>query len=306
MSDYDSLYFRKYTRKAEFDKAIHILEGILKGIAIDEIINQKEVNELKTWYNHYMWLINKHPFSELMPVITKTLADNILDSEELEDLLWLCNNLKTNNIYFNVITSDIQRLQGILHGIMSDNVISKDELDGLHNWLEDNNHLAGVYPYDEIYSILTAVLADGVLSDDEKKLLKVLFGDFIDLNVSVNINIEEISKLKQEINIEGICAVCPEISFPGKVFCFTGMSSKTTRNTIKDTIESNDGIFSDSVTKQTDYLVVGNNGNPCWAFACYGRKIEAAVKLRKNGHRVLIVHENDFWDSLEDYVASKR
>lgn len=49
-----------------------------------------------------------------------------------------------------------------------------------------------------------------------------------------------------------------------------------------------------------NYLVIGAEGNPCWAFACYGRKVEKAVELRKKGVRVVIVHENDFHDAVLD------
>ncbi len=52
--------------------------------------------------------------------------------------------------------------------------------------------------------------------------------------------------------------------------------------------------------KNTDYLIVGNAGNPCWAYSCYGRKIEQAVDLRKAGGKIKIVNEIDFWDVLED------
>jgi hypothetical protein len=30
-----------------------------------------------------------------------------------------------------------------------------------------------------------------------------------------------------------------------------------------------------------------------WAFACFGRKIEEAYSMRRDGHHVLIVHEVD-------------
>jgi hypothetical protein len=47
-----------------------------------------------------------------------------------------------------------------------------------------------------------------------------------------------------------------------------------------------------------DYMVFGTAGNPCWAYACYGRKVEQAVALRKEGYRLMIVH--DFRDALAD------
>ena len=40
-----------------------------------------------------------------------------------------------------------------------------------------------------------------------------------------------------------------------------------------DEIESLGGKFTNNVTNKTKYLIVGNKGNPCWAFSCYGRKI---------------------------------
>ena len=49
-----------------------------------------------------------------------------------------------------------------------------------------------------------------------------------------------------------------------------------------------------------DYLVIGAEGNPCWSYACYGRKVERAVELRKEGLRIMIVHERDFHDALVD------
>ncbi|NPV51730.1 MAG: NAD-dependent DNA ligase [Candidatus Methanofastidiosum sp.] len=302
--NYDSLDYRKFTlARSEFDKAIHTLDGILKGISIDGNINQQEIMELNFWcskYSHYKYT---HPFNELIPLISKSIEDHLLDEEELKDILWLCNRFKTDNIYFDIITSDIQRLHGILHGILSDNNIALDEIKALGRWLEENEHLVKTYPYDEIYSLIISVLSDNVLSDDEKKFLKLFFSEFVDINnCPTNIDLKEILQLKQNITINGICSVCPEITIVNNVFCFTGISSKTTRNTIADTIESLGGLYKNSVTKKTNYLIVGNEGNPCWSFSCYGRKVEAAVNLRKEGHQILIVHENDFWDVLDSLI----
>jgi hypothetical protein len=47
-----------------------------------------------------------------------------------------------------------------------------------------------------------------------------------------------------------------------------------------------------------NYLVVCDGGSPLWAFSSYGRKVEQAYTLRKKGHRVMIVHEADFWDAV--------
>ena len=69
--------YRVYTYKSELDKAIHTLEGMLKGIAIDNEINQEEISELRSWYFKYEGLIDKHPFSELIPALTSAFANNL-------------------------------------------------------------------------------------------------------------------------------------------------------------------------------------------------------------------------------------
>ena len=124
------------------------------------------------------------------------------------------------------------------------------------------------------------------------------FNEFVNLT-----DAELTSKIKYEIadvTISGICTVDPNINFTDKVFCFTGLSKRATRSDIEKQIKALGGVFSNNVTKSTDYLIVGDGGNPCWAFACYGRKVETAVGLRKQGHQISLVHEFDFWDFVED------
>ena len=55
-----------------------------------------------------------------------------------------------------------------------------------------------------------------------------------------------------------------------------------------------------TVTKSLNYLVIGAEGNPCYAYACYGRKVEKEVELRRGGARIQLVHENDYHDAIAD------
>ncbi|AQS59406.1 BRCT domain-containing protein [Desulforamulus ferrireducens] len=299
LANYELLPFRKYTQKFEIDKAMNTLEGILKGISIDNRINSKEALELKNWCEYHEGNITRHPFNEIIPLINKALEDNVLEQEEIDNILWFCRNFMSEK-YFNIIRSDIQILHGIMHGILSDDVITEKELVGLQDWLDNNTHLSQSYPYDELCSLVTQVLKDGIIDDEEVKQIKVFFSQFINLDSSINIDREEIDQLKKEYLVQGICSITPEIIITNKVFCFTGMSSRASRKAIADTIQSLGGIYKDSVVKSTNYLIVGDNGNPCWCFSCYGRKVEKAMELRKKGHPIVIVHENDFWDALEE------
>ncbi len=53
-------------------------------------------------------------------------------------------------------------------------------------------------------------------------------------------------------------------------------------------------MFTNSLTKKVNYLVVCNKGNPDWAHSSYGRKIEQALKWQKDGADIRILTEDDF------------
>jgi NAD-dependent DNA ligase len=292
------LEYRKYMSKAEFDKALHTLMGIIEGIQADARINSMEIEELQNWCLLQSAHQSKYPFKEIVPMVRDSIADGIMTEEEIEDIRWLCTMYLNENPYFDAVTSDIQVLHGILHGILSDGAINAKELEFLSKWLEETRHLESVYPYDEVYSLVFQVLRDGKIEPEEERLLKGFFADFIDLKTSYNLYQGEIDEIKKEMNINGLCALAPDIQVQGRLFCFTGESSRMKRSDIQRIIIENGGRFTNNVTADTDYLVIGDQGNPCWAFSCYGRKVEKAVKLRKQGKKILIVHEVDFWDAL--------
>lgn len=97
MSDYDKMAFKKYTGKAERDKFLNILKGILAGISIDSNINNKEVQELHHWCSLLGEYADTKPFDELLPLISDSLSDNILTPEEIEDINWVIDKFTSNN-----------------------------------------------------------------------------------------------------------------------------------------------------------------------------------------------------------------
>jgi NAD-dependent DNA ligase len=299
MSQYaDYQDYSRFTDRQETDKAFHTLEGILKGINIDQNINHKEIKQLKKWCIDHYHYVKRPPFNEAISLILSATDDGIITEEEHADISWLCNNIITPNKYYNAITADIQRLFGIIHGIISDNVITKEELIGLKEWINDHADLMGSYPYDEIEALLYHVLDDGKVTDEEQSLLKVYFSQFVDIKNTV-IPQEEIELLRKSITIPSICTLNANISFDNKLFCFTGISSKGKRIDVAEKIISMGGQYNDTMTNETNYLIIGDRNNPCWVFSCYGRKVEKAIENRQKGLPIQIVKEVDFWDEAD-------
>lgn len=278
---------------------MHTLEGIVRGISLDERINSRELSALTSWIGEHGQYADRHPFSEVLDRLNLILRERVVDEEEVADILWLCNRFSTEDQFFNQISSDMQRLQGIMAGIVADKEVSVVELQSLRVWMEEHTHLRKCWPYDELDALITSVLADGVIDGVEHEILLRFFNEFF---VHVGHKAIELPRSSADSTVTGVCAATPEINFQNHVFCFTGASKHFSRQTIEEQLAGLGGVFSPRVTQKLNYLVVGAEGNPCWAFACYGRKVEAAVELRKKGIPLLIVHENDYWDAVADVL----
>lgn len=298
---YDDRDYLRYCIKSICEKELRTLSGIIQGICFDNVVNEKEVAELKTWVESNSLWLQKKPFDVLLFHINEIIEDGKVDEDEIQDLLWLANKLQTwSGEAGDLVKEALQSLAGIFHGVLADREVTDDEINTLQGWIYDHDFLKGSYPYDEVESLVVAILRDKKITDDERKLLTAFMGEFIDFSKSENLSKERWLELRKKYTVAGICSTDPDIEFEGKLFCFTGESEWCSRSKIKQKIESAGGIFKNSVVKDTDFLVVGGKGNICWAFLKYGRKIEQAIEMRKKGGKIVIVHENDFWDAIED------
>lgn len=286
----DKTYF-KYTTKSRLDKAINTLIGLLEGIAADKTVSAPEMKLLTQWVEDNQNLTDRHPYNELIPVVIQALADGKFTKDEQSDLLWLCNRLRSTG-YFDIVTADVQRLQGFLVAIAADGVVTEAEVENLRNWMDTHINLRSCWPYDELDSLLTSVLSDHWIDPVEHKMLLSYFTSFSSPGLSLETPNTAVTTLP------GVCAVTPEIIFDEHRFCFTGESSRSPREEMKIMVVERGGRVISAVSPRLDYLVVGSNGNPCWAYACYGRKIEQAMQLRQRGAKIVIVHENDFFDAV--------
>lgn len=282
--------------KAMAEKAINNFLGILEGVTADGKIEDDEIRAMDQWLTENAWFAEVPQICDMTYMISNALKDGVITDEERQDLLWLAKNMPLS---YDCVSTGIQALHGLMEGALIDGVLSDDEIRNINTWLQDHDELTGLYPYDELQAMMSSILKDGIIDEIERKTLMRFFIDFSNESVT-NLTEEQINELKSEIRIEGICAIGPEIIFEDKSFCFTGESSKTNREGFKNIIESLNCKFSKAISKKVDYLVVGNDGSPYWKFSCYGRKIQDAIDLRKEGHQIQIVNEIDFWDALND------
>jgi len=293
----------KFTTPQVLDKELHMLEGMLQGIAINNKINKNEINGLLDWCSKHELVSHKSPFNEIIPLIKKAAEDGIIDKEEKKDIIWVCNKYTTPNNYYNAITSDMQRMQGMLAGIVADGKIEKEELEPFSDWLTQHESLRTIWPFDEIDSLITEILKDGVIDEQEHHVLVNFCNQFLSDSTGMVLDLPMDNNLLRT----GVCSAMPDIVFDDKLFCITGKPKKGRKKDITEVIIKLGGDISLSVIQELDYLIIGGYGSDCWAFACYGRKVETAMNYRKEGLPIQIIHEFDFWDAVEDncHTATK-
>lgn len=286
----------KFHTKSLLDKSLNTLVGTIEGIAIDGHVMPGEVEFLAAWLREHEEIENRHPYNELAPLVRSALADGRISEEERQDILWLCRKLMSSE-YYSEATGAMQRLHAALGSIAGDGEITIAELQGLRAWLHDHAELESCWPYDEVNALVTGVLRDGIIDQGEHRLLMDFFTEFTALFDNRTLNRPQMAESRQLV---GVCAVCPAITFEGRTFCFTGTSTRYKRSDLAEMVMKLGGTFTDTIRQNLNYLIIGADGNPTWAYACYGRKVEKAIELRRKGERIIIVHENDFHDAVAD------
>jgi len=86
---------------------------------------------------------------------------------------------------------------------------------------------------------------------------------------------------------------CSCFDIRGKVFCLTGEFKAGGRGVIEAHLVSLGGIASKTVTKKTDYVIVGEFGSVAWSSDNYGTKVKKAMELQEKGCSIEIVKESE-------------
>lgn len=81
----------------------------------------------------------------------------------------------------------------------------------------------------------------------------------------------------------------------GKSIVLTGDFEIAEVADIENKLSSMGAILKRDVSGKTDYLVIGNLGHSQWYYGSYGRKIEKAIELQKQGKPIIMIEEDDFF-----------
>ncbi len=195
--------------------------------------------------------------------------------------------------------ANVSELYGLCLGILADGCVDCSEVDFLLAWLDARPHLLEDPIVSEMVSIIVKAIENGFDDDSQVTILKALLS-FTGAPNPTKTHSAAPSDLP-------LCEEIPNAQLKGVVFCCTGTFDLGTRGDCQDLIAQSGGVFSKNVTKQVDYLVIGNKVTPDWKQQSYGRKIIKAMEYRdKSRLPISIINEQNFikvLDGLKGLVA---
>lgn len=129
-------------------------------------------------------------------------------------------------------------LEGIVRGVTLDRRLNDAELRALRNWMDEKPHLHSCYPFDEVNSIVSAVLADGKVDEKEHEMIL----HFCAENMAfLNHKALKCKAPTESSFVGGICALTPAIHFEDRSFCFTGTPKRGSKRELQALVEDKRG-----------------------------------------------------------------
>lgn len=263
-------------------KALNCLLGILTGISSDRLLNEIEAAFLRSWILENSQLRADPDCIDLIDCLNDVLASAHPGTDQLDDALNLINDVirfRSKEIPSQK-HDQANKLLGIIKGISADSKISDVEISALRDWCYTLNDQ---WPANEIRSRIDEVLADGIVTKEERSSLVEFLKSF-----GCSRFMETGSSESMTLSLG--CDEVDEIIYSGAKFCFSGTFLHGTRSKCEETIQLKGGKIS-SINKSLSYLILGSFPSKDWITSSYGLKIQKALELKSKGHPLKLITE---------------
>lgn len=178
---------------------------------------------------------------------------------------------------------DSSEALGVIRGLIADGDITSEKANFLRHWLAANEEFAAIWPFNELRERVFGAVVNG----DWPALDLLSIHDLIRRIVGID--------LSGEPTTLPLTMPVPEVVFRGREFVLTGRFSQA-RKICEGEIESRGGICKGTVTRDTDYLVIGIGASRDWATTSWGNKIFKAAEYAANpGKKQLFIITETTW-----------
>lgn len=297
LDDHGQPLNRSFNYSRNVERAAWSLMGILKGISADGKLNEAEALFLNEWLRSQQYLREDGDLVDLLDLIDDILRDGIIDDNELEELLSLAEDIINYRTMDPSPTpkNNLNELLGIVNGILSDDALKDEEIQQLENWLESHPELDDHAITCAIKENIQQILADNLITDDEREHLKIILNEISGFNFTD-------TGCAESLSLSFLVSDEIQITTDSKTFCLTGKFLSGGRKKLHEKITSLGGRAAGAVSKKVDYLVVGTLASRDWRLTSAGQKIEKALYLKREGHPIRIISEDTWIKHLQEVV----
>jgi NAD-dependent DNA ligase len=184
---------------------------------------------------------------------------------------------------------DLCEMLGMVKGVLADGVVNPAEAAALKDWAMRHPDATEQWPVNILKERLDAIFADGKVSKEEQRDLAELLEAVVGGKAGIIAGKDAATDLPVD-------RPPPKFVWTDSVFVFTGKFAFGPRIACERAVVKLKGACERSVTKETDYLIIGTFGSRDWVHTSFGRKIQKAVEYREAGTPLAIAAE-DHWVS---------
>ena len=161
----------------------------------------------------------------------------------------------------------------------------------VRGWIAAHRDAVEQWPLNVLSQRLARIYADGRIDDAERTEPTEILSSIVGGTAGIILGEDASTDLPTDPP--------PHTFFwPGSVVVFTGKFASGTRAECERVAGRLGAVCDSSITKRTDYLIIGTFGSRDWVHTSFGRKIQKAVDLRGNGRKPLIVAEEHWAGSI--------
>jgi NAD-dependent DNA ligase len=188
-----------------------------------------------------------------------------------------------------LVERGLAEMVGLVRGVIADGAVSSDEAARIARWAKDNPDTAARWPANLLARRLDRIYRDGYLDAKEREHLGALLAQLADNPGGHGFQLATDLPLDRP---------APDVVFPGKTFVFAGEMAYGPRRSCEREVTDLGGDCERSVTRRTDYLVIGGLAATDWAQQTFGNMIDEAVQHRERGVSIAIISEDHWAESL--------
>jgi len=187
------------------------------------------------------------------------------------------------------IEQGLAEMVGVVRGIIADGVVSPDEANRLAEWTRENPQVAARWPANMLARRLEDIVRDGRVDARERDHLEAILGHLAENPGRAGLS------LATDLPVD---APPPPVVFEARTFVFAGeMAYGPVRACEREVVELG-GACERTVSRRTDYLVLGALSAADWTQEGFGSQVDEVVQLRGRGASIAIVSEEHWANAL--------